>query len=60
MSVNARLALAMLALGHDLRRATPNQETTRLAPAARKTDAVSTIARLADSWLKGTKKARKG
>ncbi len=53
MSVNARLALAMLALGHDLRRPAPHAvSATTPAQVRRQNDAASVIADLAEAWLK--------
>lgn len=53
MSVNARLALAMLALGHDLRRPAPYAGAATTPAQLRKQDgATSVIADLAEAWLK--------
>jgi len=55
MSVNARLALAMLALGHDLRHAAPPPvSATRPAPVPKLEDTASVIEDLAEAWLKET------
>lgn len=52
MSVNARLALAMLALGHDSRRPAPHAvSATTPAQVRRQDDAASVIADLAEAWL---------
>lgn len=55
MSVNARLALALLALGHDLRHSEPPL-ISQARPAAVPTpeDTASVIAELAEAWLEGT------
>ena len=55
MSVNARLALAMLALGHDLRHsAPPPVSAAKPALVPNLEDTASVIADLAEAWLKGT------
>jgi len=53
MSVNARLALAMLALGQDWRPAAPPAvSAARPAAVPKPEDATSAIADLAQAWLK--------
>ena len=55
MSVNARLALAMLALGHDVRHPAP-LPVSAAKPASAPTleETASAIADLAEAWLEGT------